>query len=213
LATITGTYTNTVNNSSLSAGSGNFVATFFPDWTTTTTYAGVLDSLTSDGFLGTQTYPASFTVKTDPTTHQLTGTVNVSSLVNPQTGIACFANEPLTIFNWQAGQPLGDSFATGQFFDMYAQDSLGNFIYLSGAAVSPNGGPASEFETWTYPPPAVTGNGPYGTNNAYSILFSIQGGPCDGWEGADAPFTVVGEGRHKGNDGTHNHGHKHGGRN
>src|SRR5215469_18170696 len=34
--TITGTYTNTVNNANLSAGSGNFVATFFPDWTTTT---------------------------------------------------------------------------------------------------------------------------------------------------------------------------------
>jgi len=205
--TITGTYTDTVNNANLSAGSGNFVATFFPDWTTTTTYAGILDSLDNGGSITPQTYPASITLKTDPTNHWLTGSVNVASLVNPQTGVACFANEPLTIFNPAPGQLQGESFATGQTFDIFAQDSLGNYIYMSGYAVSQNGGPAEQYEWWAYPPPS-TGNGPYGTNNSYAILFNIYGGPCDQWKGADKPFTIVGEGHHNGNDGNHPHGHR-----
>ena len=205
--TITGTYTDTVNNANLSAGSGNFVATFFSDWTTTTTYAGILDSLDNGGSITPQTYPASITLKTDPTNHWLTGSVNVASLVNPQTGVACFANEPLTIFNPAPGQLQGESFATGQTFDIFAQDSLGNYIYMSGYAVSQNGGPAEQYEWWAYPPPS-TGNGPYGTNNSYAILFNIYGGPCDQWKGADKPFTIVGEGHHNGNDGNHPHGHR-----
>jgi len=138
------------------------------------------------GNITPQTYPASITLKTDPTNHWLTG------LVNPQTGVACFANEPLTIFNWGPGQPQGESFAMGQAFDIFAQDSLGNYIYMTGYSVSDNGGPAEQYEWSSYPP--STGNGPYGTNKTYVILFSISGGPCDQWEGADKPFTIVGEG-------------------
>jgi len=98
----------------------------------------------------------------------------------------------LTIFNWEPGQPQGESFAMGQAFDIFAQDSLGNYIYMTGYSVSDNGGPAEQYEWSSYPP--STGNGPYGTNKTYVILFSISGGPCDQWEGADKPFTIVGEG-------------------
>jgi hypothetical protein len=198
--TITGTYTNTMP-SLWSTGSGNFIATWFPDFSNST-YVGVLDSLTVDGNITTQTYPASFTLTTNQTTGVLTGTVNVASLINPTTGVACFANQPLTIFDWSAqavaqGWPAGlwgQSTAMGQTITIMAEDSLGNSIYISAYAVTSSQQPAAEGETWaypSYPTPVATVNNGLGTNNDYVILFSIYGGPCDRWEGADKPFTLV----------------------
>ena len=205
--TITGTYTNTFNDAQLSVGSGTFSATQFPDFTTATSYSGALDALDPQGNLTGTTFPVSYTIQTNSTTHYLTGTVNGSSLID--NGVSCFNSEPLMIFNPDPTTPMADSIATGQEIILNAHDNLGNYLYMWGYAVSDNGGPAVQGESWAYPLPSI-GNGPYGTNKTYAYVFRVYGGPCDGWGGSDNPFTVVNHHASNGTAGSNARGRKHG---
>ena len=205
--TITGTYTNTINDASISAGSGSFVATGFPDFVTPTTYTGALEALDNNGNLTGASFPVSYTIATSPT-HNLTGTVNATSII--KNGISCFSSEPLTIIDPAPGQPMGESFATGEVIDIFAVDNAGSQLFMEGYSVTPSWQPAAVGAWWTYPTYPTPDNGPFGTNQVYVFLFSVSGGYCDGFEGLDTPFTIVNHHAHSDTAGSNARGRKHG---
>ena len=195
--TITGTYT-TNAGPTYSNGSGTFVATWFPDFPATAQpYLGGLAG--PDDGTGPTDVPTMLTLGTNPTSHDLTGTVSIPGLTN--NGVACFAG-PLTIQTVDnpallgaGGGPngVGIPFASGVGILIFAQDSAGTQLLLFGYSAKPNGNSAAVDESYLV---ATDNDGDKtttdnGTNNELILYYGITGGPCDGFGGGDAPFHPV----------------------
>jgi hypothetical protein len=186
---ITGTYT-TTESSTYSNGSGNFTATFFPDFTGAL-YQGML--IGPDNGPGPSNIPFNINPTTNPD-HSVSGTVNVFNFTDGQ-GNACFAG-PLTMIPGLGGE--GDAaFATGVFLDIIAKDSAGNLLWLNTYSVEPDGfNPAAlnlEYDPTTALPTNLSNAG---TNNEYAGSYSIIGGPCDGVGGGDISVQLVKNHKH-----------------
>jgi hypothetical protein len=187
---MTGTYT-TTESSTYSNGSGNFTATFFPDFKGAL-YEGTLDG--PDNGPGPSNIPFNINPATNPD-HSVSGTVNVFDFTDGQ-GNACFAG-PLTMIPGLGGE--GDAaFATGVFLDIIAKDSAGNLLWLNTYSVEPDGfNPAAlnlEYDPMT---PLPTNLSNAGTNNEYAGSYSIIGGPCDGVGGGDISVYLVKNHKHE----------------
>ncbi len=195
--TITGTYT-TDANSAYSNGSGTFVATWFPDFPATPLkYLGGLTG--PDAGSGPSDIPTVLTLGTNPTTHNVIGTVSVPGLTT--NGVACFVGT-LTIqsisnptLNGVGGAPngVGVPFASGVGLNIFAQDSAGTQLWLNGYSAKPNGNSAAVDESYLDNTDCDGDNTSTdnGTNNELILYYGITGGPCDGFGGGDAPFHPV----------------------
>jgi hypothetical protein len=209
--TITGTYT-TNAGSTYSNGSGTFVATWLPDFPATLQeYMGGLAG--PDDGTGPTDVPATITLGTNPTSHDLFGTVSIPGLTS--SGAACFAGT-LTIQTLDnsglvgigtAPNGVGVPFASGVGISIYAQDSAGTQLSLFGYSAKPNENSAAVDESYL----ANTDNDgdttttDNGTNNVLILYYGITGGPCDGFGGGDSPFHPVKKYKHHKRS-EHNHG-------
>ncbi len=198
---ILGTYT-TTESSTYSDGSGNFTATFFPNFTGLL-YQGAFDG--PDNGPG----PSNIPFNINPTTnadHSVSGTVNVFDFTDGK-GNACFAG-PLAMIPGLGGE--GDAaFATGVILDIIAKDSAGTLLWINSYSVEPDGfNPAAlnlEYDPTT---PLPTNLSNLGTNNEYAAYYAITGGPCDGYGGGDSPLHVVQKYKHHERDHRNHRGHE-----
>src|SRR5208282_4649883 len=186
---ITGTYT-TTESSTYTNGSGNFTATFFPNFTGAL-YQGTLDG--PDNGPGPTNIPFNINPTTNPD-YSVSGTVNVFNFTDGQ-GNACFAG-PLTMISGLGGE--GDAaFATGVRLDIIAKDSAGSILWLNANSVEPDGfSPAALNEDYDPTTPLPTNLSNAGTNNEYAAYYGISGGPCDGFGGGDSPLHLVKNHKH-----------------
>ena len=201
--TITGTYTTNVS-SAYSNGSGTFVATWFPDFAATPqSYIGGLAG--PDDGSGPSDVPTVLTLGTNPSTHDLIGTVSIPGLMSD--GAACFVG-PLTIQTVDnpallgvggGANGVGVPFASGVSINLFAQDSAGTQLSLFGYSAKPDGNSAAVDEssltdTDSDGDTTTTDNG---TNNELILYYGITGGPCDGFGGGDSPFHPVKKHEHQ----------------
>lgn len=202
--TITGTYT---SNGKYTTG-GNFVATFFPDFTGVT-YSGTLDG--PDTGTGPTQVPASFTIQTKAD-HTLSITnVNIGAPLN-----ACFT-PPFHVIN-DPNFPLAPTSAAGILMDIYLQDSVGGQIWFNSfstlQATDALGNPISAALDELYgdgQPYPSTGQGYVGTNTQYEVYYGITtNNSCNGLGGGDAPFVAqpTRHGRHQGDEPRKHRGHR-----
>jgi hypothetical protein len=211
--TITGTYT-TNAGPAYSSGSGTFVATWFPDFPATPQlYLGGLAG--PDDGPGPSDVPTIMTLGTNPTSHDLIGTVSIFGLTN--NGAACFVgsltiqtvNNSAVVGGGGAANGVGVPFASGVGILIFAQDSAGTQLSLIGYDAKPNGNSAAVDESYLSPTDndgdtTTTDNG---TNNEIILHYGITGGPCDGFGGGDAPFHPVTKLEHNKHS-EHNRGHR-----
>ncbi len=155
---------------------GTFTATFFPDLTGT--WNGNFDG--PDTGSGPTEVPATFTLTTNAD-KSLSGTISVPTLTNGTT--ACLAG-PVTL-NTVAGLSQEE----GSYFELYGTDGSGTQVWVNASATNPDGSIASVGED--DPADGTNGTMNDGTNNQYTALYGITGGPCDGMGGGDAPFKLV----------------------
>jgi len=96
----------------------------------------------------------------------------------------------------------GVSEPAGAGFELFGIDVNGTHVWVNAYATNPDGSIAAVGED---NPPSSTGTVNDGTNNAYTALYGITGGPCDGLGGGDAPFLLVTKTKKvpKGRDGQH----------
>jgi hypothetical protein len=195
--TITGTYT-TNAGPAYSNGSGTFVATWFPDFPATPQpYVGGLAG--PDDGPGPIDVPTMITLGTNPTSHELIGTVSIPGLTN--NGAACFVgnlniqtvDNSAVVGGGGAPNGVGVPFASGVGILIFAQDSAGTQLSLLGYDAKPNGNSAAVDESYLS---ATDNDGDTtttddGTNNELILHYGITGGPCDGFGGGDAPFHPV----------------------
>jgi len=193
--TITGTYTTTAG-STYSDG-GNFTATWFPNFPTTPEeFTGSLDG--PDFGSGATDVATTIYLGTN-SSNDLIGTVSVPGMTNAN-GIACFAGT-LTIETVKnalisdvggAPEGVGVPFASGVGINIFAQDSAGTQIWLTGYAAKPNNDSAAVGENFLTNTDTGSSETTYnGTNSNIILYYGISGGPCDGLGGGDAPFHPV----------------------
>jgi hypothetical protein len=193
--TITGTYTTTAS-SAFSEG-GTFTATWFPNFPSTPEeFTGTLDG--PDTGAGALNVPATIYLGTN-SSNNLIGTVLLPAMTNAS-GVACFVGT-LTIqtvdsslLNGLGGGPngVGVPYASGVGINVYAQDSAGTLLSLTGYSAKPNNDSAAVGEN--YLSATDTGSSETtdnGTNSNIIFLYGVTGGPCDGLGGGDAPFHPV----------------------
>jgi len=173
---------------------GTFTATWFPDLSGT--WMGAFDA--PDMGTGPTAVSASFTL-TPNSDQTLSGTISIlgSGLIN-SSGTACIAN-PVTL---QPNMAEGVSEPAGAGFELFGIDANGTHVWVNAYATNPDGSIAAVGED---NPPSSAGTANDGTNNAYTALYGITGGPCDGLGGGDAPFLLVTKTKKlpKGRDGQH----------
>jgi len=177
--TIIGTYTTTVG-STYSAGTGNFEATFFPNFTDAL-YSATLDG--PDTGTGPTSVPILMNLTTNPD-FSLKGTIEVPTFTDGH-GNACFAG-PLTIVS---GHTDGSSYAAGVYMEIFANDSLGRAVRMYAWSINTDGTPAAIGEI--YEPDQNSNNDQAGTNDEYEPLYAISGGPCDQFAGGGSPLHLV----------------------
>ena len=180
---------------------GTFTATWFPDLTGT--WMGAFDA--PDVGTGPTGVSASFTLATNAD-KTLSGTINIlgSGLVN-SSGVACIATNISTgmqTITLQPNMAEGVSEPAGAGFELFGIDANGTHVWVNAYATNPDGSIAAVGED---NPPSSAGTVNDGTNNAYTALYGITGGPCDGLGGGDAPFLLVTKTKKlpKGRDGQH----------
>ena len=189
--TLTGSYTSTGRYTT----GGNFVATYFPDFSGST-YSGSLDG--PDQGSGPTQVPASFFIQT-----KADHTLAISNLVLGAPLAACFA-PPFHVIN-DPNYPLVPTAASGVGLSIYLQDSVGGQIWFNAFSTLQNpdslGNPVPAaldevYDSQSYP---NSGLGNLGTNNQYEVYYGITtNNSCNGLGGGDAPFTPVPD--------KHNHG-------
>jgi hypothetical protein len=177
--TIIGTYTSTVG-STYSAGTGNFEATFFPNFTDAL-YSGTLDG--PDTGSGPTNVPILMNLSTNPD-FSLKGTIEVPTFTDGH-GNACFAG-PLTLVS---GQTEGSSYASGVYMEIFANDSLGRTIEIWAWSINTDGTPAAIGEI--FEPNQNANNDQAGTNDEYEPLYTISGGPCDQSAGGGSALHLI----------------------
>jgi hypothetical protein len=203
---ITGTYQRTAGGCTQGrlgtlTPDGTFVATWFPDLTGT--WMGAFDA--PDVGTGPTGVSASFTLATNAD-KTLSGTINIlgSGLVN-SSGVACIATNISTgmqTITLQPNMAEGVSEPAGAGFELFGIDANGTHVWVNAYATNPDGSIAAVGED---NPPGSAGTANDGTNIAYTALYGISGGPCDGLGGGDAPFLLVTKTKKlpKGHDGQH----------
>jgi len=183
--TIIGTYTTTVG-STYSAGTGNFEATFFPNFTDAL-YSATLDG--PDTGTGPTSVPILMNLTTNPD-FSLKGTIEVPTFTDGH-GNACFAG-PLTLVS---GQTEGSSYASGVYMEIFANDSLGRTIEIWAWSINTDGTPAAIGEI--YEPNQNANNDRAGTNDEYEPLYTISGGPCDQFAGGGSALHLINKCNHQ----------------
>lgn len=160
---------------------GTFTATYFPDLNGT--WAGAFDA--PDTGAGPTSVPATFSITTNAD-ETLSGTVTVTGTLTNASSVACLAG-PVTL---QANMTEGVSSAEGAYFELFGTDTAGTRLWVNATATNPDGSTAAVGEDNPADiNPSGTAND--GTNNTYTALYGITGGPCDGMGGGDAPFQLV----------------------
>src|SRR5215469_1214087 len=195
---ITGTYTTT---SWTSSGSGNFVATFFPDFTNIN-YTGALEGPDMPGSTGPSNVAMSFTLNTNPD-HSVTLTnINIG-----QPLAACFV-PPITSTN-DPNFPLVPTSAAGVAASFYLIDSVGNRMFMSGYFTEPDGLTPAALDEIYFPGEQTSSTVYAGTNKMMVAVYSIDSNnSCNGYGGGDTPFQPVPDKHqkheHKKHHGNHN---------
>jgi hypothetical protein len=193
--TITGTYTTTAGTT-FSDG-GNFTATWFPNFPSTPEkFTGSLDG--PDTGSGSTDVATTIYLGTN-SSNDLIGSVSVPGMTNAS-GVACFAGTLTiqTVNNSQvkdmggATNGVGIPFASGVGINIFAQDSVGTQIWLTGYSAKPNNDSAAVGENYlSNTDTGSTETTDNGTNTNIILYYGISGGPCDGLGGGDAPFHPV----------------------
>jgi hypothetical protein len=183
--TIIGTYTTTVGPT-YSAGTGNFEATFFPNFTDAL-YSGTLEG--PDTGNEQTNVPILMSLTTNPD-FSLRGTIEVPNFSDGH-GNACYAG-PLTLVS---GQSLSSSYGSGVILEIFANDSLGRSIEIWTWSINTDGTPAAIGEI--FEPNQNANDDQAGTNDEYEPLYLISGGPCDRFAGGGSPLHPVKKSKHQ----------------
>ena len=184
---LTGTYT---SDGQYTTG-GNFVATFFPDFTGQA-YSGALDG--PDTGSGPVEVPASFTMAMNAD-----HTLKVTNFTVSAPLAACFV-PPFHTIN-DPNYPAIPTNASGMGISIYLQDSVGGKIWLNGYSILADGKNTAALDEvygdgTAYP---NNGLGAVGTNNTYEVYYGITtNNSCNGLGGGDAPFQVQIPKHHRG---------------
>jgi hypothetical protein len=178
---ITGTYTSTADSST---GSGDFIATFFPDFKNVT-YSGGFVAPLGEG-AGPYDVPAIITLNTNAD-----HSVSVTNLSIGGSLAACFV-PPFTTVN-DPNFPLVPTDAAGVGVNLYVRDSVGTQLSILGYFVEPDGfSPAALQENYGNPLPTNTSYA--GTNTELLLWYGItSNNSCNGYGGGDNPFHRVPE--------------------
>lgn len=174
---MTGTYT---SNGQYTTG-GNFVATYFPDFTGAT-YSGTLDG--PDTGSGPTQVSASFSIQT-----KSDHTLSIGNFTLGEPLAACFV-PPFHVIN-DPNYPLSQTSATGVNFQVYLQDSVGGQIWMNAYSILSDGVTPAALDYESAPGVSYpTSNlGAVGTNNTYEVFYGITtNNSCNGLGGGDAPF-------------------------
>lgn len=201
-----GNYTTTGNVSACSSGSGQFVATYFPD-VPATSYTGNLEAAYPPPMADQPSIATTLNFSAPSTQGGLAGTIDVGTMTYQ--GQACFTpvsgDHTLNIDS-------AASYQSGMMVMVYATDGNGVRVLLSG--FSANFVPETGDETDPYgykltggegvgaavgeddPDDGIKGIANDGANNYFVFLYGISGGPCDGVGGGDDPFVPRSKSKH-----------------
>lgn len=200
---IVGTYQRTASGctqGNLGTGTkdGDFTATWFPDLAGT--WVGAFDS--PDVGAALAPVPATFVLTTNPD-KTLSGTVSAPTLVDASSNVCLSSTVHL-----QSNMVEGVSQSAGVYFELFGTTDDGlTRVWVNATATNPDGSTAAVGEDNPAHVSPLSGTSNDGTNNSYTALYGITGGPCDGLGGGDAPFMLVKKqkGPSKRQDGLHGH--------
>jgi len=194
LTVMYGNYTTTGKVNACNYGSGQFVATYFPDLPLTT-FKGTLDGADGSPAADQTSISTSLNLAT-AAQGSLAGTIDLGTMTYK--GKACFvpvsASHTLNI-------NASLSSESGMFVTFYATDKNGVQLLLAAFSANlttdmsdPNGIPSGALNAVGAavgeddPNGGNSGISNDGTNNDLVVYYGITGGPCDGVGGGDAPF-------------------------